>query len=128
MARPMDDRASVRRAYRDSSKLDARKTLHGRFSTNPHGFHRWVFDQLELPPESRVLELGCGPGYLWQENLHRIPNGWRMTSDGLDACRRIIEDQLAAQGAIRIAKESGLFIASGVQPTCNPHSIQAKQV
>jgi len=62
--------------YRDSAKLDARVRLHQLYSTNPYNWHRWCFDQLDLPPEARVLELGCGPGYLWRENLDRIPPEW----------------------------------------------------
>jgi ubiquinone/menaquinone biosynthesis C-methylase UbiE len=41
--------------------------------------HRWVFDQLQLPPESCILELGCGPADLWQQNVGRIPKGWQIT-------------------------------------------------
>jgi SAM-dependent methyltransferase len=50
-----------------------------RFSTNPYDFHMWVFDQLKIAPDSRVLELGCGPGSLWRPNLARIPAGWQIT-------------------------------------------------
>jgi ubiquinone/menaquinone biosynthesis C-methylase UbiE len=66
--------------YRDSSNLDARVILHQRFSTNPYGWFRWVFDHLETLPESaRVLELGCGHAHLWKENADRIPVGWNVT-------------------------------------------------
>jgi ubiquinone/menaquinone biosynthesis C-methylase UbiE len=80
--------------YRDSSNLDARVELHRRFSTNPYGWLPWIFDTLEtLPNPARVLELGCGPGYLWKECIQRIPAGWSITlsdlSDGmLDAAWR----------------------------------------
>ena len=62
--------------YRDAANLDARVRLHQMYSTNPYNWHRWCFDQLDLPPDARVLELGCGPGYLWRENLDRIPPEW----------------------------------------------------
>jgi ubiquinone/menaquinone biosynthesis C-methylase UbiE len=62
--------------YRDSANLDARVQLHVRFSINKQGWNRWYFDQLDLPPNARILELGCGPGYLWRDNLDRIPAGW----------------------------------------------------
>jgi ubiquinone/menaquinone biosynthesis C-methylase UbiE len=65
--------------YKDASNLDARVQLHRLFSTNPYGWHKWAFDQLDLAPESRVLELGCGPGHLWRDNLDRIPEGWEIT-------------------------------------------------
>ncbi len=42
-----------------------------------------MFQQLRLPAQSRILEVGCGPGALWKENLESIPSGWRMTLLGL---------------------------------------------
>ena len=70
--------------YRDSSNLDARVTIHKRFSTNPYGWMNWVFDRLlKLPEDAKILELGCGPGYLWQENIRRIPAGWSITLSDL---------------------------------------------
>jgi ubiquinone/menaquinone biosynthesis C-methylase UbiE len=66
--------------YKDSSNLDARVAIHKRFSTNPCGWMNWIFDGLlKLPEDAKILELGCGPGYLWKENINRIPAGWRIT-------------------------------------------------
>jgi ubiquinone/menaquinone biosynthesis C-methylase UbiE len=65
--------------YRDATNLNARVQLHERFSTNRYGWHRWVFDQLAIPPNGQVLEVGCGPGLLWQQNLGRIPHDWEIT-------------------------------------------------
>ena len=77
MAVQQDD---VRRQYHDDSNLNARSALHERFSTNPYGWHRWVFDHLTtLPVQMCILELGCGPGYLWDANRDRIPAGWDLT-------------------------------------------------
>ena len=70
--------------YRDSSNLDARVAIHKRFSTNPYGWMNWVFDRLlKLPEDAKILELGCGSGYLWQENVSRIPAGWSITLSDL---------------------------------------------
>ena len=70
--------------YRDSSNLDARAAIHLRFSTNPYGWFNWVFDKLSvLPDNARILELGCGPGYLWKECAGRIPTGWNITLSDL---------------------------------------------
>ena len=40
---------------------------------------RWIFDGIELPDEASLLEVGCGPGRLWTENLDRLPEGWNIT-------------------------------------------------
>jgi ubiquinone/menaquinone biosynthesis C-methylase UbiE len=72
--------------YRDSSNLDARLMIHQRFSTNSYGWFRWILDRLlQLPEQARILELGCGPGLLWKENIDRIPHGWRITLSDLSA-------------------------------------------
>jgi SAM-dependent methyltransferase len=77
------DPAWVVEQYRDASNLNARVELHTRFSTNSYGWQRWVFDQLDLPPEVRVLELGGGPGYLWADNWDRTPASWHVTLSDL---------------------------------------------
>jgi len=60
--------------YATSANLAARMELHRRFSTNPYGFPRWVFEQMSFEPQTRLLEVGCGPGTLWRENADRLPN------------------------------------------------------
>ena len=70
--------------YRDSTNLDARFVIHQRFSTNSYGWFHWIFDTLaELPERAVILELGCGPGYLWSNCTDRIPAGWRITLSDL---------------------------------------------
>ena len=72
--------------YKDASNLDARVTIHTRFSTNSYGWMNWVFDSLlKLPEDAKILELGCGPGYLWKENISRIPIGWSITLSDLSS-------------------------------------------
>jgi ubiquinone/menaquinone biosynthesis C-methylase UbiE len=80
-----DQHYLLTRHYQDSTNLDARVQLHLRFSTNHYGWQRWVFDQLNLPREARVLEIGCGPGYLWRDNLARLPEAWQITLSDLSA-------------------------------------------
>jgi len=81
----MTDRQYLEKQYQDASKLKARLNLHQRFSANKYGWQRWVFDQLKLPDRSLILELGCGPGTLWLENLDRIPSGWEITLSDFSA-------------------------------------------
>lgn len=58
--------------------MGARIRLHQLFSVNKYGWQPWVFDHLDLPAACRILELGCGPGTLWLDNLPRIPTGWEI--------------------------------------------------
>jgi ubiquinone/menaquinone biosynthesis C-methylase UbiE len=93
MSRIADQAYLRERQYHNASNLNDRIQIHVRFSTNRYGWLPWVFDQINLPERARVLELGCGPGHLWQQNLARVPAGWDITlsdfSPGmLDVARR----------------------------------------
>jgi ubiquinone/menaquinone biosynthesis C-methylase UbiE len=79
----ISDPEYVSEQYRDESNLNARIQLHDRFSINKYGWFPWVFDQLNLPPESHILQLGGGTGLLWLENLNRVPRGWDITLSDL---------------------------------------------
>jgi ubiquinone/menaquinone biosynthesis C-methylase UbiE len=79
MPRISDQTYLLTRQYQNASNLEARIALHARFSTNSYGWSHWLFDHLDLPPYSRILELGCGTGRLWLENKDRIPEGWDVT-------------------------------------------------
>lgn len=65
----------VAQQYKTPANLNARILLHQRFSSNPNPWMHWVFEMLQLGPASKVLEVGGGPGGLWQENRHRLPKG-----------------------------------------------------
>lgn len=72
--------------YRNADNLNARITIHERFSTNPQGWFPWVWETLaKLPAEAKVLELGCGSGALWSTCPERIPPGWSMTVSDFSA-------------------------------------------
>lgn len=88
MSRFTDQQYLKTNQYKDSSNLDARITIHQRFSTNAQGWYNWVFDELvKLPTHAKILELGCGAGTMWKECANRIPQGWIITltdlSDGM---------------------------------------------
>ena len=71
--------------YKDSSNLDARATLHRQFTISEQAWMPWVFDQIALRQDEQVLECGGGPGWLWRENVDRIPSGCHITFTDLSA-------------------------------------------
>lgn len=77
---PLNQPGALVEQYKNSANLQSRMNLHRRFATNPQSWFGWVFDRLKtLPPNARILELGCGTGQVWADNAHRIPAGWRIT-------------------------------------------------
>jgi len=81
--RERDSEYLLSEQYRTGSNLQARYGLYERFSAHPQALARWIFDQLDLSPTARVLELGCGNGLLWKVNASRVPRRWRLTLSDL---------------------------------------------
>jgi SAM-dependent methyltransferase len=81
----MSEQAQIREQYASDTNLRARIELHQRFSTSTLSYPRWVFDGYDFGAEADVLEVGCGNGLMWRENLDRIPDGWRITLTDLSA-------------------------------------------
>ncbi len=65
--------------YRDSRNLGVRAHLHQRYGSNPMGWFTWVMEKIALRPGQRILECGCGPGWLWRNNLQRMPDNCQLT-------------------------------------------------
>ncbi|HXR66180.1 MAG TPA: methyltransferase domain-containing protein [Ktedonobacteraceae bacterium] len=75
----IDQHYLLNEQYRDASNFNTRLHMIQSLSTQSVDWYTWIFNLLQKPPHSRVLELGCGPGYLWQKNLERIPPDWDIT-------------------------------------------------
>ncbi len=108
--RDVSDATYVTEQYSTAGNLNARIELHRRFSTNPQGWFPWVFEQLDLPHDSDVLELGCGSGLLWHENLDRVPERWRITLS--DAFPGMLEE---ARRNLRPSRRPFHFVAIDAQ-------------
>ena len=65
--------------YGDASGLDVRTRIQERYRTHPQEWFHWVFDRIELHAGAWLLELGSGPGDLWQKNLARLQPGLQLT-------------------------------------------------
>jgi SAM-dependent methyltransferase len=64
--------------YRDSTRLAARASLHVKYGTAPIAWFPWVAMQIDWPAGARVLEVGCGAGWLWAEASAHLPSGLRL--------------------------------------------------
>lgn len=90
-----DMEKSMKNQYQDASNISARINLHSLYSENKIGWFPWIYDEMQVHPGMRILELGCGDGELWKENLSRLPKDVEVTlsdlSEGMlrDARREI---------------------------------------
>ena len=75
----MIERERIREQYATNANLRARIALHDRYSRTTVSYPHWIFDGYGFGDEADVLEVGCGDGNIWRENLDRLPAGWRLT-------------------------------------------------
>ena len=69
--------AGLKNQYKNASNISARIQLHSLFSQNRQGWFPWIFEQLKLKKNMRILEVGCGDGALWQNQ--ELPEGVTVT-------------------------------------------------
>ena len=91
---------SLEEQYRTDANLRARIELHQRFRTTTEDWHRWLFDRVAPASGARILEVGCGPGEFWKQNLDRIDPSWQITvtdqSAGMiEAAKDVLGDRAA---------------------------------
>lgn len=85
---------SLRTQYMNAANISSRITLHSCYSVNPLGWFRWVMQQCLLQSGQNILEVGCGNGEFWKENLNRLPHGMHVVLSDL------------SEGMIRDVKET----------------------
>lgn len=65
---------SLKSQYQDATNISSRIRLHNLYSTNKEGWFQWIYRQIPITPEIRILEIGCGDGTLWTHSLHQLPS------------------------------------------------------
>ena len=86
---------SLKNQYQNASNISSRINLHSLYSVNQEGWFPWLFRQYEIKDGMNILELGCGDGALWTQNLKKLPANIHITlsdiSEGMlrDARRAI---------------------------------------
>lgn len=66
---------SLKQQYKNASNITSRISLHKQFSSNSQGWFPWIFEQCQIQPGMKVLELGCGDGSFLRENKAGLPEG-----------------------------------------------------
>lgn len=75
---------SLKSQYENANNISARIRLHKDYSTNKQGWFPWIYETGILPiingkTSIQILELGCGEGSLWLENLSTLPSSVHIT-------------------------------------------------
>ena len=76
---------SLKSQYENANNISARIRLHKEYSTNQQGWFPWIFETGILPrvktssDKIEILELGCGEGSLWTENLKDLQQNVHIT-------------------------------------------------
>lgn len=86
---------SLKQQYKNASNISARINLHTLYSQNEQGWFNWVFENMKLKSGRKILELGCGSGSLWLENMYLIPpNVEILLSDQSEGMLRDIKNSI----------------------------------
>ncbi len=64
---------SLKDQYQNATNISARIRLHRDFSQNQQGWFPWIYEKCHITEGMKILELGCGNGALWTENLSKLP-------------------------------------------------------
>lgn len=64
---------SLKTQYQNASNISARIRLHEMYSQNQTGWFPWIYHNCKITDDMRILEIGCGDGTLWNENMAKLP-------------------------------------------------------
>lgn len=107
-------------AYNDAHDLNVRTHIMHYYRLHSRSWFDWLADQLVLPEHGRCLELGSGPGNLWQHNKGWPPPGQLLCLSDLSAgmvqeARQQLKGNpaitYAVLDAVRLPFANGLFTA-----------------
>lgn len=70
---------SMKNQYQNASNISSRINLHTLYSQNKQGWFPWIFEQCSFRTNMNVLEVGCGDGSFWIENIEQIPSDMQIT-------------------------------------------------
>ena len=73
---------NIEAQYKTATNLNIRSSVHTKYSTNKQPFGEWIYGQYDIADGDRILELGCGTGYVWKDKVCLLePNVSLILSD-----------------------------------------------
>ena len=69
----------IKKQYENSTNIESRINLHNKCSINKENWFVWLYKNLNLKENQKVLEIGSGNAALWKENLNLLPNNIEIT-------------------------------------------------
>lgn len=64
--------SSLKTQYQNAGNISARINLHAMYSVNKQGWFRWIYEEGNISEHKKILELGCGDGRLWVDNISNV--------------------------------------------------------
>ena len=61
--------SSLKKQYQNANNISARIHLHEKYSVNQQSWFSWLYEKCEVQSGMKILEIGCGNGALWVENM-----------------------------------------------------------
>lgn len=103
----IDMEKSLASQYRTGENTSVRISLHRDYGVNKEGWFTWLYRQLDLQPNMRILELGAGNGELWKENLKILPQGAEIILSDISAgmmqdARNMLDNQRMLEARSRL--------------------------
>ena len=68
----INDKEAVKKQYENSANLNARISIHDKYSVNKQGFGNWIASNYRITEGMRILELGCGTADMWKNNAYLL--------------------------------------------------------
>ena len=88
----------ITQQYKTSNNLNTRISIHDQYSINQVPFGDWIASHYQIPFGAKILELGCGTGSMWKNNLHLLPENTSLlltdfSSGMLDTARQNVQSE-----------------------------------
>lgn len=107
---------SLKNQYQNASNISARINLHKKYSHNKIGWFPWLYDMCNITSDQSILELGCGDGSFWVNNLVKLPSHVNIVLS--DISEGMLRD---ARRALSIGSAEDFFVYDAFDCQCIPY-------